>query len=76
MQKTNNQLFLLKQPLLDSLINQLNESTIPANTGNLYYYGRQATKSDNHPVNTRTIDQMKNSGSFAFVGRLTNKELK
>lgn len=61
------QLYIVKLPLLDSLIIQLNEPAISINTNNLYYYARLASKSDGYPVNTRTIDQMKNSGSFRVI---------
>ena len=62
-QKTHEQ----KVVLLDSLIDVLNASPLPASTNNLYYYARLATKSDVFPNNTRTIDQMKNAGGFRVI---------
>ncbi len=53
--------------LLDSLITLLDAPIITQNTSNLYYYARLATKSDKFAGNTRTIDQMKNTGSFKLI---------
>jgi hypothetical protein len=53
--------------LLDSLIDLLNTPSIPTATGDLYYYGRLATKNEVFPANTRTLDQMKNSGAFRVI---------
>ncbi len=63
----HHQTYAIRLPLLDSLIDQLTETPAPGNTSNLYYYGRLASKSDKFPVNTRTIDQMKNSGNFRVI---------
>jgi hypothetical protein len=56
-----------RQALLDSLINLLNATSAPGNTNDLYYYARLASKNDVLPVNTRTVDQMKNAGGFRVV---------
>jgi hypothetical protein len=56
-----------RQGLLDSLINILNAPSTPGNTNDLYYYARLASKNDVFPVNTRTINQMKNAGGFRVV---------
>jgi hypothetical protein len=53
--------------LLDSLIAILDASSITSNTGNLYYYARLATKSDVFSGNTRTFEQIKNTGGFRFI---------
>ena len=53
--------------LLDSLIEILDASAITQNTGNLYYYARLATKSNTFSGNTRTFDQMKNTGGFRLI---------
>jgi hypothetical protein len=63
----HHQTYSIRLPLLDSLIDQLSEPSLPGNTSNLYYYARLASKSDKLLVNTRTIDQMKNSGSFRVI---------
>ena len=60
-------LYKRKQSLLDSLIFLLNESPTTANTNDLYYYARIASKNDVFPANTRTIDQMKNAGGFRLI---------
>jgi len=59
--------FELRVVLLDSLVDVLNSSAISVNTNNLYYYARLATKSYAFPVNTRTIDQIKNTGGFRVI---------
>jgi hypothetical protein len=56
-----------KQSLLDSLINRVHSDSTIANTNDLYYYARLASKNDIFPANTRTIDQMKNSGGFRLI---------
>lgn len=53
--------------LLDSLISMLNARTITSNTSDLYYYARLATKSDAFLGNTRTFEQIKNTGGFRFI---------
>jgi hypothetical protein len=53
--------------VLDSLINSLSETTLTNNTSNLYYYARLASKSGTFSANTRTIDQIKNSGTFRVI---------
>ena len=52
---------------LDSLIDMLNDATIPTNTNDLYYYARLATKNNVFAANTRTIDQMKNAGGYRVI---------
>ena len=56
-----------KQELLDSLINRVHSPSATINTNDLYYYARLASKNDIFPANTRTIDQMKNSGGFRLI---------
>jgi len=56
-----------KQELLDSLINMVHSTPVTLNTNDLYYYARLASKNDIFPANTRTIDQMKNSGGFRLI---------
>lgn len=53
--------------LMDSLIELLDETTITNSTGSLYYYARLATKGDMFSGNTRTFDQMKNTGGFRLI---------
>ena len=60
-------IYVQRVGLLDSLVDMLNATSIPANTNDLYYYARLATKSDVFPANTRTIDQMKNAGGFRVI---------
>ena len=56
-----------KQELLDSLINMVQSPSTTINTNDLYYYARLASKNDVFTANTRTIDQMKNSGGFRLI---------
>ena len=53
--------------LLDSLVDILNSTVVPLNTNNIYYYARLVTKGYAFPVNTRTIDQMKNTGELRVI---------
>src|ERR1019366_9136421 len=53
--------------LLDSLVDILNSTAVPLNTNNIYYYARLVTKGYAFPVNTRTIDQMKNTGELRVI---------
>lgn len=53
--------------LLDSLITILDATAITSNTSDLYYYARLATKDDVFLGNTRTLEQIKNTGGFRFI---------
>ncbi len=65
--KDEQKVFELRVGIMDSLIGILDGRSIPSNTNDLYYYARLATKSDVFPVNTRTIDQMRNAGGFRVI---------
>ncbi len=53
--------------LLDSFIYLLTSPAGVTNTNDLYYYGRLATKNYAFYVNTRTLDQIKNTGGFTII---------
>jgi hypothetical protein len=61
------QVFDQRVVLLDSLIMMLDATPVTANTNDLYYYARLATKSPSFTGNTRTIDQMKSTGGFKLI---------
>jgi hypothetical protein len=53
---------------IDTLINMLNApSSLADNTGQLYYLARVAPRLDPLATNSRTFDQLKNSGSFRLI---------
>lgn len=57
--------------MMDSMINVLNDaSKIHGNEGNLYYWGRVSPRLGTLPVNTRTFEQLKNSGNFRLIERI------
>jgi hypothetical protein len=62
-----NKTFEKRVVLLDSLVDILNEEKIISNTSNLYYYGRLVTKSYAFRDNTKTIDEIKNTGGFRLI---------
>jgi len=54
--------------MMDSMINILNDlSKIHGNEGQLYYWGRISPRLGTLPVNTRTFEQLKNSGNFRLI---------
>ena len=58
--------------IMDSLITFLNTpSLIPENTGNLYYWARLAPRLNPLSTNTRTFEQLKNSGNFRLIRNLS-----
>src|SRR5262245_57584986 len=53
---------------IDTLINMLDSPSLFAgNTGQLYYLARIAPRLDPLSTNSRTFDQLKNSGSFRLI---------
>lgn len=59
--------------LMDSLITLLNTpSLIPDNTGNLYYWARLAPRLNPLSTNSRTFEQLKNSGNFRLIRNLSS----
>ena len=54
--------------MMDSMINVLNDPTkIHGSEGSLYYWGRVSPRLGTLPVNTRTFEQLKNSGNFRLI---------
>ena len=54
--------------MMDSMIAILNDpSKIHGNEGSLYYWGRISPRLATLPVNTRTFEQLKNSGNFRLI---------
>lgn len=57
--------------MMDSMITVLNDqSKIHGNEGSLYYWGRISPRLNNLPVNTRTFEQLKNSGNFRLIEKI------
>lgn len=56
-----------KQPQIDSLIVFLNNKPKPEQLGRIYYIARVGSRHDIFNYNNRTIDQMRNSGTFRLV---------
>ena len=66
----DNQMPILQASLtqLDSLVWMLNDPNVRQFGADLYYFGRQAAKiAVPFPTNDRTLQQMKNSGSFRLI---------
>ena len=58
--------------MMDSLITILNTpSLIPENTGKLYYWARLAPRLHPLSTNSRTFEQLKNSGNFRLIRSLS-----
>jgi hypothetical protein len=54
--------------MMDSMISVLNNpAKIHGSEGLLYYWGRVSPRLGNLPVNTRTFEQLKNSGNFRLI---------
>jgi hypothetical protein len=54
--------------MMDSMITILNDSVrIRGNEGHLYYWARVSPRLGNLTVNTRTFEQLKNSGNFRLI---------
>ena len=54
--------------MMDSMIVLLsNPALLPTNTGLLYYFGRLSPRLITLSINTRTFEQLKNSGGFRLV---------
>ena len=54
--------------MMDSMITFLNNpSLIAANSGQLYYLARMAPRLKTLPINSRTFEQLKNSGNFRLI---------
>ena len=59
--------------MMDSLITLLNTpSLIPNNSGNLYYWARLAPRLNPLSTNSRTFEQLKNSGNFRLIRNLSS----
>ena len=57
--------------MMDSMINMLNHpERIHGNEGLLYYLARISPRLRTLPVNTRTFEQLKNSGSFRLIRKI------
>ncbi len=57
--------------IMDSMITVLNNpSKITDNTGNLYYWARLAPRLNPLSTNSRTFEQLKNSGNFRLIRNL------
>jgi hypothetical protein len=57
--------------MMDSMITILNDpSRIHGNEGVLYYWARLSPRLGSLPVNTRTFEQLKNSGNFRLISNL------
>ena len=57
--------------MMDSMIAILNDPVkIRGNEGLLYYWGRVSPRLGTLPVNTRTFEQLKNSGNFRLIRRI------
>lgn len=56
---------------LDSLITILNDpANISKHGDEVYYYGRMGPRLQNVAINMRTVDQLKNSGSFRLISNI------
>ena len=54
--------------MMDSMITVLNNpASIHGSEGSLYYWGRVSPRLGTLPVNTRTFEQLKNSGNFRLI---------
>ncbi|MDQ6756169.1 MAG: hypothetical protein M3004_04455 [Bacteroidota bacterium] len=61
--------------MMDSVITILNTpSTIANNTGNLYYLARLAPRLNPLSTNSRTFEQLKNSGNFRLITNLSTSD--
>jgi hypothetical protein len=57
--------------MMDSMITVLNNPAgIHGNEGSLYYWGRVSPRLGTLPVNTRTFEQLKNSGNFRLIRKI------
>lgn len=57
--------------MMDSMINMLNNpSTIHGHEGLLYYFARKSPRLQVLAINSRTFDQLKNSGNFRLISDL------
>jgi hypothetical protein len=57
--------------MMDSMITLLNDpARIRGNEGLLYYWARVSPRLATLPVNTRTFEQLKNSGNFRLIGKI------
>ena len=60
-----------RMTMMDSMITILNDPTkIHGNEGSLYYWGRVSPRLGTLPVNTRTFEQLKNSGNFRLIEKI------
>jgi hypothetical protein len=55
---------------MDTLVSLLKNKPAPGQYNQVYYLGRIASRNDIFNYNTRTIDQMRNSGAFRLVRKL------
>lgn len=54
--------------MMDSMISIINDpAKIHGNEGLLYYWARLSPRLNSLPVNTRTLEQLKNSGNFRLI---------
>ena len=59
--------------MMDSVINILNNPLqLADNTGNLYYLARLAPRLQPLSTNTRTFEQLKNSGNFRLIRNISS----
>src|SRR5215510_9631003 len=57
--------------MMDSMVAVLNDqSKLRGNEGSLYYWGRISPRLGTLPVNTRTFEQLKNSGNFRLISNI------
>jgi len=57
--------------MMDSMITVLNDQPrIHGNEGSLYYWARVSPRLSSLPVNTRTFEQLKNSGNFRLIEKI------
>jgi len=57
--------------MMDSMISILNDPPkIHGSEGSLYYWGRVSPRLGTLPVNTRTLEQLKNSGNFRLIRKI------
>lgn len=58
--------------MLDSVVAILdNPASIPSHGDDLYYFGRLGPRLRNLTVNNRTFEQLRNSGSFRLISRIS-----
>jgi hypothetical protein len=62
--------------MMDSMINMLNHpESIRGNEGLLYYFARRSPRLRTLSVNSRTFEQLKNSGNFRLIRKIETSNL-